>query len=308
MSASIVQISIVIPTYGRDEVLVQTIEDLLKCDPLAMELLVIDQTPQHAADTEQRLHELHDAERIRWIRQSPPSITRAMNRGLMEARSPIVLFVDDDIVPASGLLGAHAVAHEDGGLTAVVGQVIQPWQQPADVAAACPRSGLLADLDFPFFSTRADDVYNVMAGNLSVKRDHAIACGGFDENFVGAAYRFETEFARRILNRGGRIRFAPSASLKHLRSERGGTRSQGSHLTSADPVHGVGDYYFALLHGWRVDVIRYVFRRMIREVCTKFHLRHPWYIPVKLVGEVRALCWAWQLHRRGPALIRRPVP
>jgi hypothetical protein len=43
---------------------------------------------------------------------------------------------------------------------------------------------------------------------------------------------------------------------------------------------------------------------MIREVCTRFHLRHPWWIPVKLTGELRALVWASRLCRRGQRLIR----
>jgi len=143
-----------------------------------------------------------------------------------------------------------------------------------------------------------------MAGNLSVKRDRALAVGGFDANFTPpVAYRFETEFARRLVAAGGRIRFEPRASIRHLRAARGGTRSQGGHLTSSSPVHGVGDYYYALRCGRGWERFWYVLRRPLREVRTRFHLLHPWYIPVKLVGEVRALALAVRLHRGGPRLL-----
>src|SRR5437868_3122650 len=84
-----------------------------------------------------------------------------------------------------------------------------------------PRPGLGACLDFPFNSAIPAQVANVMAGNLSVRREMALAVGGFDENFVGVAYRFETEFCRRLLRAGGRVLFQPAASIHHLRTPTG---------------------------------------------------------------------------------------
>lgn len=135
--------------------------------------------------------------------------------------------------------------------------------------------------------------------SLSVKRDGVIAAGAFDETFVGVAYRFETEFARRLIERGGRIRYCPEASIHHLRASKGGTRATGSHLTSADPKYGVGDYYFALISSVPTsEKVAYMLRRPIREVCTRFHLRRPWYIPIKLAGEFRAALLAMRLSLR----------
>jgi GT2 family glycosyltransferase len=142
-----------------------------------------------------------------------------------------------------------------------------------------------------------------MAGNLSVRRDRAIAVGGFDENFVGTAFRFETEFCRRLIAAGGRVLFQPTARILHLRAPRGGTRSYGNHLTSASAAHGVGDYYFALRGGLTVEALAYIAWRPLRQVRTRFHLRRPWWIAPKLVGEMRALAWAIRLARRGPRLL-----
>jgi GT2 family glycosyltransferase len=144
---------------------------------------------------------------------------------------------------------------------------------------------------------------NVMAGNLSVRRDKALQIGGFDENFIGVAYRFETEFAHRIWAQGGKILFQPEASIHHLRAPSGGTRSHGNHLTSVSPLHGVGDFYFALRQGLSLATLIYMARRPFREVCTRFHLKHPWWIPVKFLGEIRALLLAIRLRRQGPRYV-----
>lgn len=300
-------VSIAIPTFGREEVLLDTIRACLKQEPPAGEILVIDQTAKHAPPTDQLLTEWDQAGHIRWIRLARPSIPVAMNQALMQASRSIVLFLDDDIVPAERMVAAHAAAHDSTEIAVVVGQIIQPWQEPTDLAAPQDRDPLRADFDFPFHSTRRAELRNAMAGHMSVDRKYAIDAGGFDENFRGTAYRFETEFARRIRRSGKKIVFEPAASIHHLRAERGGTRTHGNHLASASPTHGVGDYYFALRQGIDFGSAKYIGRRMLRELCTRFHLRHPWYIPVKFIGEVRALWWAWQLRRRGPALIKYPV-
>jgi len=161
-------------------------------------------------------------------------------------------------------------------------------------------------LDFKFYSTSRRCVKNVIACNLSVRRERALEIGGFDMNFIGAAYRFETEFCRRVWQHGGKVLFEPKASIRHLKVERGGIRKYGSHLSSSSPMHSVGDYYFALRQGVNSETLRYIFRRPFREISTKFHLKHPWWIPVKLLGEIRALLLAMKLYQQGPRLIQWP--
>jgi GT2 family glycosyltransferase len=295
-------LSIVIPTYGREGVLLDTLRSLLAMPVRAEEILIVDQTPQHEAATETQLQAWHHQGEIRWIRRDTPGIPQAMNAGLLSAQHELVLFLDDDILPVPQLVAAHKQAHADHAVAAVVGQVIQPWQQPAHVEPPRQLTGLQVDFDFPFHSTVSGPVQNVMAGNLCVRRDKALAIGGFDEQFVGSAYRFETDFARRLIAAGESIWFCGEAGIHHLRVPSGGTRQKGDHRASADPRHGVGDYYFALRHGGAL-ANPYMRRRMLREVCTKFHACYPWYIPVKLLGEWRAWSWAQQMVQSGPKLL-----
>jgi len=306
-------LSLVIPSYGREQVLVDTIAALeLQRLQLAepSELLVIDQTPRHQPDTEQALRRWQQQGRLRWLRLASPHLTRAMNTGLRQAQGETVLFLDDDIIPRPHLLAAHLEAHRRfAEAWAVVGQVLQPGQQPQPLPRPPSRQGLWCDLDFPFNSSLGCWVENVMAGNLSVRRSRALALGGFDERFPPpVAARFETEFAKRLLAGGGLIRFVPEASLHHLAAASGGTRSRGGHLTSASGHHGVGDCYYALRCGRGHERLWYLLRRPLREVRTRFHLSHPWWIPVKLVGELRALLQALWLSRQPPLLLQERLP
>jgi GT2 family glycosyltransferase len=222
-----------------------------------------------------------------------------MNKGLLAAESEYVLFLDDDIIPCSDLVSRYAAALDEIGeknMECIVGQVLQPGETVVS-------GGNSAGGRFKFNSDTRRFIGDVMAGNLCVHRARAIEIGGFDENFIGVAYRFESEFARRVILNGGKILFNPGASIRHLRAAVGGTRKYGNHLTSASPAHGVGDYYFALSHGLSLKSVIYILRRPFREVRTKFHLKHPWWIPVKFIGELRAIAIAIGLRRRGPRYI-----
>lgn len=285
-------LTIAIPTYGRGAILCETIAMLLALDPPADEILIVDQTPSYPEEIAAVLSDFASRGAIRIVRLGQPSIPRAMNTALAEAGNRYVLFLDDDIIPARDLVGAHLRAIEESGATAIAGQVLQPGETPEHFDEATLRRGFVRDLEFRFSHDTATDVRNVMAGNLCVDRERALAIGGFDERYTAAAYRFETDFALRLIAAGGRIRFEPAASIRHLKAPGGGVRMFGDHRTSASPAHTIGDYTFArrhVPHFWR-----YVAQRLRKNVLTRFHLTHPWAIPFKVVGELRGL---WRAMR-----------
>src|SRR5262245_14694222 len=121
--------SLAIPTYGREQILLDTIDYLLELDTAPADLIVLDQSKKHMEPAARRLGAWHASGAIRWLRLPTPCIPCAMNRGLIEAAHSIVVFVDDDIVPEPGLLQAHADAHATTGAALVAGRIIQPWQE-----------------------------------------------------------------------------------------------------------------------------------------------------------------------------------
>lgn len=284
-------ISVVIPTYQREGVLLDTLNALLGLEQGAAEILVLDQTRAHDLETEQQLASWHEAGVIRWLRREHPSIPGAMNQGLVEAREAVVLYLDDDIRPDANLISAHLSAHQTADL--IVGLVLQPGEQ------ALPMH---PGEEFRFNSTEEAWVSEFIGCNFSVKRNVALVLGGFDENFIGAAYRFEAEFAHRYRASHGPIRFEPAARIHHLQAPSGGTRAHGHHLRTLKPAHSVGAYYYLLRSrpsGWW----RQLLWRPLRAIRTRHHLRRPWWIPLTLVSEVRGLAQAVRLVMKGPKYI-----
>lgn len=290
-------VSVVIPTYQRERVLVETIDHLLRLEVSPAEILIVDQTERHEPGTYRELAGLEREGRIRWLRLSDPSVTHAMNVGLDKARNDIVLFLDDDIIPGAELIAAHARAQAQEACNIVAGQVLQPGEEPSAEAAT--------DAQFRFCSVRRRHISELMGGNFSIKRRVALELGGFDENFVHVAYRFEAEFASRALAAGEKILFEPEASIRHLKASTGGTRAYGEHLTTIKPSHSVGEYYYLLRSKATSRRALKILARPLRAIRTRHHLAHPWRIPGTLVAETWGFLWAVALAARGPRLIER---
>jgi GT2 family glycosyltransferase len=288
MTRAALPVSVIVPTYRREQVLVDTLNALLSLPHPAAEILVVDQTERHECVTQQFLVDEMAAGRIRWLRLPHPS----MNRGLLEARQDTVLFLDDDIRPEDSLIASHHLAHQSHPGVLVAGRVLQPWDEGRDFAS---------EEHFHFASKKSSWISEFMGGNFSINRETAIAMGGFDENFVRVAYRFEAEFAHRVLTRGMRIFFEPAACLHHLKAGAGGTRTFGEHLTTWRPDHAVGAYYYGL----RTRNFREFVVRPYRAVATRYHLRHPWRIPATVLAEMGGMFWAVALFMRGPKRLTR---
>ena len=61
-------VSVIVPTYRRGQVLIDTLNSVRQFKPAASELLVVDQTARHDAEIEKELYGLSERHEIRWIR------------------------------------------------------------------------------------------------------------------------------------------------------------------------------------------------------------------------------------------------
>jgi GT2 family glycosyltransferase len=147
------------------------------------------------------------------------------------AAGEIVLFLDDDMEPAPGLIAEHLTAHDAPDVLGVVGAVplVLPSGAPPIVryrAAAFARK-----LDR--LASRRDRLAfgDVYSGNLSIRRDRLLGASGYDEAFDAYGHE-DYELALRLGRDGGRFVYAAEALAnqhydKTLRGLAGDVQSEG---------------------------------------------------------------------------------
>jgi glycosyltransferase involved in cell wall biosynthesis len=290
-----IKLSVVIPTYKREAILVETLNRLRQLLKPGDEILVIDQTPQHAPETDIALRSMAIDGAIRYYKRLTPSQNEAMNIGALLARNDILVFLDDDIMPFEGLLEGHRnILAQPDGPPATCGQVLQPWN-PVAVET-------VNNFDFSFnsaYSKRCDIRY-LIGANFAIRRRTYLDVGGMDENFNGANYRNDAEMAYRICDATGkRILFVPEAGLRHLLAD-GGNRAFGAKDTWGHIGGSIGDYYFALKWlPWRQRLV-HIAIRPLRASLNRNTVTHPWLIPSMAAREVVAFFRAWVRLVRTP--------
>lgn len=216
-----VPISVVIPTFNRADLLVETLECCRRrAGGVELEFIVIDDGSTD--DTAKRLAELSGSfPELSWRSGPNRGAGQARNLGASLARHDVVLFMGDDIQPQDDFFfRAHAELHAQRPERdlAVLGKVIWPDRPDIDVNFVMTHvdgrggeqfgySDLMACtvLDWRFFYT----------ANVSVKKsitDDWLQ-DGFSEAFTSAAWE-DIEFAYRQSKRGTPLRiFYTPASL-----------------------------------------------------------------------------------------------
>ena len=101
-------ISVVIPTYGREAILCESIKSVLAQDYQAFELIVVDQTQHHEDATQSFLDQMAAESKIQLHKVSWASLPGARNYAIERAKGDIFLFLDDDVELPAGCLAAHA--------------------------------------------------------------------------------------------------------------------------------------------------------------------------------------------------------
>lgn len=219
-------VSVIVPTYNREEVLCDTLRNLFEQDYSAYEVIVVDQTPTHMTTTAQFLEHAQATGQIRYIFLSTPNLPGARNAGIEAAKGDIVAFCDDDVILERDWISCHVAAHVNRDIAAVAGRVVdQRW---VDLGIkGKPTAVFLADGRFTmgFARSEPDYVEGFPGGNCSIRRSIFATVGFFDVGYIGNALREESDLAIRISRAGYRIFFEPRAALIHRGVPAGGCRA-----------------------------------------------------------------------------------
>jgi GT2 family glycosyltransferase len=240
------RITVVISTRDRAEMLRTSLDAVLAVDYEDFEVIVVDNAPSTSA-TRDVVAECTDS-RVRYLLEPAAGLSQARNTGLLAATGSIVAYVDDDVVMDSRYLRALADSYARepeviciGGLVPP-GELRTPTQMYFDERVTWarvlrPRVFRLheAQPDLPLFPF-ALGAYGTGA-NMSVRRDAALALGGFDAA-LGVGTKTgggeDSDMYLRALYSGAAMAVEPSAIVWHRH------RSDEAALHKQSVGYGIG--------------------------------------------------------------------
>jgi glycosyltransferase involved in cell wall biosynthesis len=197
-------VSVVVPTYGRRDLVTRCLTSLASQDERDFEVIVVDDGADPSLGAHVAALGLSLAVRV---------VSHAVNRGRSAARNTgiehasgeVVAFLDGDMTVVPSWVRAHREAHE-GGDTVVLGNIV--------TAPGIRRNAFVEYIDSRGVKKVAagSDIPSryFMTGNSSVAKPLLMRAGVFDEDFREYGGE-DTEMGYRLAHKGGRFRYAPDA-------------------------------------------------------------------------------------------------
>jgi len=303
-----VDLSVILPTYRREHILVNVLRQLLEQSPMPLEIIVIDQTDKHDFKTKDLLDTLIKEGRIKYIYQEEKHANIARNRGIIESKGEIILILNDDIIIPKDLVGKHFDNFKDPSIVAVSGAVLENVTELTDKFPPSYYRKYTGWIHFPLNYSKRVETINLNSCNLSIRRDIAIEVGGFDENFY-RTYFDDTDLSLRMhklcLRRGLKTIHDPGVCIMHLKEPTGGLRPSGiNDYVVADRYSWMTWLYFFILDfGFYAYLDIFIYIRTC--VFRKRNILRPYYLWVAFQEFVIGLLKTIGLIIRGRRLISR---
>lgn len=230
-------ISIVIPTYNRKDILLRMLE-MLRAQEGIGEVVVVDDGSLDG--TAAAVQQTDYPWPVTVISQSNRGPGAARNAGWRAAQGELVLFLDDDMLCVTGLVTAHTAAHVDHAPAIGMGAIRLSDDSPRTLAALCFGHEFAphAEAWQPAAHGEWLDV-PIVFSNTSLPRTMLEASGGFDETF---RMREDLELGYRLLQSGATLRAVPEATALQYYNK---TAQQ---LLADAELFAKGDVLFASKH------------------------------------------------------------
>jgi glycosyltransferase involved in cell wall biosynthesis len=218
-------ISVVICTYNCSNILADCLRNIAQQDmpPELYEIIVIDNNSTDNTKevikqiiSEYRSHNWH------YIFEPHQGLSLARNRGLLEAKGSIIVYVDDDAFVKPAWLRCLVKPFEEPDVFAVGGRIdlVFPYAPPKWLGDHF-RGGLSE------YRPMSDEVYNVthifqlpFGANMAFRKEGLLLVGGFDTELGRCGGQLlggeETKLLAKIFNFGWKIVIQPQAVVEHM--------------------------------------------------------------------------------------------
>ena len=247
-------VCVVIPTHRRLRSLLGVLDALAAQDypcELLQIIIVVDGDPTTAERVTRRPG-------VQVLTQARGGPAAARNAGIAQARGDLVLFMDDDVVPAPWCVQRHVDAHAGRLDVVVIGPLLPSRDGSSDSPWVRWEARTLerqyADMEAGRWSATPRQFYT---GNASVRREHLVRLGGFNTALRRAE---DVELGLRLRDLGVSFEFHRAATAHHEASR--------SYRSWVDAAREYG----------RVDAImgtRLGRPEVLEWAAEEFHERHP---------------------------------
>jgi glucosyl-dolichyl phosphate glucuronosyltransferase len=153
------EISVVLCTYNRAEVLPRALERLLQQDPsnVPYEVVLVDNNSTDATRVVVDSFVARGSPELRYIFEPKQGLAHARNTGILSSKAPIIAFTDDDVMVAPDWLATIKRTFADyPEVDCIGGRVLPRWTQPPPSWLTREHWAPLALLDYgdkPFYVT-----------------------------------------------------------------------------------------------------------------------------------------------------------
>ena len=303
-----VGISVIIPTYNRNQELCRVLSRLFEQNDQAEEIIVVDQSLRHDLQTQNVLEGLVKEGKIRLIFQSPPSLPRARNRGILEARHEVILCIDDDADFDNDFIRMHRMSYDEQGVDGVAGAMVTQKLTEFSLVDTMPSFALNKPwgwLNIPLnYSKKIRRIFMVGC-NFSIKREIALKVRGFDENYIWPALCEDNDFSWRVHKAKAVIVYNPSCLVSNITPHYGGCYFKRDSQFSPVTRELINNIYFFLVNsGLRFALLGWLRYYMKTYVYNKHNLCHPRFFFIAAMRYFVATLVALFLVLKGRRLIK----
>ena len=220
-------VAICIPTFNRAALLDRTLRSVARMEfpaGLPVEVLVIDNNCTDGTAEVAAAAAALSPVPLRRVSEPRPGLCHARNRALAAAAREHVALLDDDVEVAPGWIVAYMEAVERRGAACVVGPVTAVFEREPPPW----MTTVILDSLNSSYSRKGDTMmrvpealaHQVPGCNFGVRRELAIALGGFDPNLDrmggGLLSGGDWEFGERLVKAGATVVYHPGCAVRHL--------------------------------------------------------------------------------------------
>jgi glycosyltransferase involved in cell wall biosynthesis len=218
------RVSVIVCTFNRCQILAGTLDKLAKSivpAPTEWEVLIVDNNSSDATSEVAKDFCRQYPNRFRYVFEGRPGKSYALNSGIQEARGDVLAFVDDDVSMDPVWLRNLTADLCSGDWAGAGGRILPEWS--CAPPSWFPEEGWLGRAPLGIFDLGLEARQLTDApfgGNMAFRRRLFEKHGGFRTSLgPGPNNKVrnneDTEFGRRLLAAGERLKYEPTALVYH---------------------------------------------------------------------------------------------